>query len=90
MSSELQARARSFLDRNIPAEIGYVPNSIAERFIRTYADEGQLSDDPETMELLGLAAMDSRAMLDQLKDSAAMDYFRESSTILESMLAEHI
>jgi len=90
MSTELQSRAKSFLKRTIPAGVHYVPNSIAERFIKSYAQEGQLPDDAETMELLGLAAMETCSMIDQLKDPAALDYFRESSAILESMLAERI
>jgi hypothetical protein len=90
MSAELQTRARAFLARAIPAGIGYVPDSIAERFIRTYAIEGRLPEDPDTMELLGLAASESCAMADQLKDETAAEYFRESSRILESILAERI
>jgi hypothetical protein len=90
MSTELQARAKDFLQRAIPEAIGYVPNSIAERFIRTYAAEGELPEDADTMELLGLAAEESCSMADQLKDPKAVEYFRESSAILESMLAERI
>jgi len=90
MSIELQARARSFLARTIPEGIRYVPNSIAERFIRMYANEGGLPQDEDTMELLGLAAMESCAIVDRLKDGPAREYFRESSAILESILAERI
>ena len=90
MSAEIQARARSFLNRKIPPGIGYVPDSIAERFIAKYAQEGELPDDAETMELLGLAAMETNTMLDKLEDAEAVDYFRESSAILESILAERI
>jgi hypothetical protein len=90
MCAELQARARAFLKRTIPATINYVPNSIAERLIGVYARDGRLDDDAETMELVGLAAMESSAMADQLTDPAAVEYFRENSAILELMLAERI
>ena len=90
MSAELQARARAFLQRPIPEGIGYVPDSIAERFIARYAQAGSLPDDDEAMELLGLACMESSAMADQLTDPMASAYFRESSAILEAMLAERV
>jgi len=90
MSAELQTRAKAFLARPVPATMNYVPDSIAERFIRVYAQEGQLSEDGEAMELLGLAAMESSAMADQSKDQQVAEYFRESSALLESMLAERI
>jgi hypothetical protein len=90
MSAELQTRAKDFLQRAIPESIGYVPNSIAERFIRIYAAEGELPEDADTMELLGLAAAQSSSMTEQLKDPKAVEYFRESSAILESMLAERV
>lgn len=70
--------------------MNYVPDSIAERFIRIYAEEGQLSEDDEAMELLGLAATESNAMAEQSKDLEVAEYFRESSALLESMLAERI
>jgi hypothetical protein len=90
MSAELQARARAFLQRTIPGAVNYVPDSIAERLIGVYARDGQLPDDAETMELVGLAAMESSAMAEQLTDPAAVEYFEENSAILEMMLAERI
>ena len=90
MSAELQTRAKDFLARPVPATMNYVPDSIAERFIRVYAQEGQLSEDGEAMELLGLAAMESSAMADQSKDQQVAEYLRASSALLESMLAERI
>ena len=90
MSAELQARAKAFLERTIPAGIEYAPNSIAERLIATYARCGLLPDDGETAELLALAAMESSAMAGQLTDPVVVDYFRENSLILETMLAERV
>jgi hypothetical protein len=49
-----------------------------------------LPGDAETAELLGLAGMDSSALAGQLTDPEAAGYFRESSLILEMMLAERI
>jgi len=91
MSAELQARARAFLQRPIPAGIDYAPDSLAERFIATYAARGGLPEDDEAVELLGLACLESSAMSDQLRnDPAASDYFRENALILERMLAEQV
>ena len=89
MSIELQTRAKAFLKRPIPDGIGYVPGSIAERFIAMYAKKGSLPDDPDTAELLGLAGMESTAMAED-KSGPAAEYFRETSAILESILAERI
>ncbi len=89
MSAELQARARAFLQRTIPATIHYAPGSIAERLIAAYARNGQLPEDAETMELAGLAAAESTATAEQLTDPAAVEYFRENAAILELMLKSH-
>ncbi len=88
--SELQTRAKAFLQRTIPAEIDYVPGSIAESLIATYAECGHLSLDAETAELLGLAGMESQAAAGRYSNPAAVDYFRETAAILEAILAEGI
>jgi hypothetical protein len=90
MSAELQARARAFLQRTVPATVSYVPDSIAERLIGAYARDGQLPNDSETMELVQLAGMESSAHVERLSDPAAIEYFRENSSILEGILAENI
>ena len=91
MSVELQARARAFLQRPIPVGIDYAPDSLAERFIATYAARGKLPEDDEASELLELACLESSAISDQFKNEpAASDYFRENASILEAMLAERV
>ena len=90
MSAELQARARIFLDRSIPAGIDYVPSSIAEQLIAAYANRGSLSDDTETTELLALAGMEASSMAARLSDPTAAAFFRETSAIIEEILAELI
>ena len=88
MSAELQARANVFLKRSIPDSIKYVPDSIAERLIATYAKQGCLPDDSDADELLELASMESTAMAGQLRDPVGTEYFRENSAILDAILAE--
>lgn len=90
MSAELQQRARAFLKREIPSGIDYVPHSLAENFIATYARRGRLADDDDTAELVGMAGMEASAMADDLKDPAAAEYFRETSNLLEAILSENI
>jgi hypothetical protein len=87
MSVELQARAAAFLRRAIPDGIDFVPGSVAEMFIATYAKRGSLPDDPEADELLSLACVESQSMADQLTGQAA-EYFQESSAILEGIQGE--
>jgi hypothetical protein len=90
MSDELQARARAFVQRTVPATVNYVPDSIAERLIGAYARDGHLPDDSETMELIQLAGLESSALAERLSDPAEIEYFRENSAILEGILAENI
>lgn len=91
MSSELQTRARAFLQRPIPSGIDYAPDSLAERFIATYAARGGLPEDDEATELLGLACLESSALSEQFSNNpAARDYFQENASILEKMLAERV
>lgn len=88
MSAELQTRAEAFLQRPIPKGLDYVPDSIAERFIATYAKERRLPDDPDLRELLELTCMESSQMADTHADPEVAEYFRESVAILEAILAE--
>lgn len=87
-ATSLQTRAQAFLARPVPNSIDYVPNSIAEQFIRAFAKTGSLPGDDETSELLELTAMESSAVTDSQTDPAAAEYFRESSALLEGILAE--
>jgi hypothetical protein len=90
ISSDLQARAKTFLQKPIPDGINYVPGSIAETLIATYAERGSVPDDAETAELLALAGMEAQAAADRFSYPAAAEYFRETSAILEAILAERI
>lgn len=89
-TSALQDRAKAFLQRPVPDGIRYVPGSIAETLIATYAERGSVPDDSETAELLALAGMESQAAAERLTDPVAAEYFRETSAILEAILAERI
>jgi hypothetical protein len=88
MSAKLQARAKAFLERPIPGGLDYVRDSVAERLIATYAKKGKLPDDPDGPELLELAAMESSQMAETQSDEEVAAYFRESTAILEAILAE--
>jgi len=82
---ELQHRAQAFLQRAIPPGIDYAPDSIAERFIATYARRGHLPDNAATADLLELACLETSAMIDQLPDPMAREYFEESLALLEAI-----
>ncbi len=88
MSVPLQKRARAFLERAVPAGLDYVPNSLAERWIKTYAKRGRISVEPATLELMELVIAESqeRAGGEPLPEVA--DYFRESTALLEAIHTE--
>ena len=88
MSTELKARAQQFLKRAVPEAVGYVPNSMAEQMIATYARRGKLPDDPETAELLELILMESSALAESDSAPEVHDFFHESAAILEAIQAE--
>ena len=88
MSAELRARAKAFLERGIPKGLDYVPDSIAERLIATYAKKGELPEDDDVAELLELASMESSQMAETHDVPEVAEYFRESAAILEAMMAE--
>lgn len=87
MSAELQARAKSFLDRPIPDGMPYVSDSLSERFISTYAATGTLAVDPELAELLGLCVLEAFHVADS-KAGEEAEFFRESALILQAIQAE--
>ena len=84
----LQERAQAFLNRPIPAELAkkYVPGSLSELFIGSYADEGTL--DAESAELIGICALESDAAAERYKTLEAKEYFSECASILVAIGAE--
>lgn len=84
----LQARAQSFLARKIPTTVDYVRDSLAERFLATYAKHGSLPGGPESAELIELAAMEAGARARDSTDPEAAEYFQECAGILEAILAD--
>lgn len=86
-SNPLQVRAQKFLELPIPEGMSYVPDSIAERFIREYAETGTVRLDPELGELLEIVVMESPITDDALPNSEAA-YMNESSLILRAILNE--
>lgn len=83
----LQERARVFLERPIPKGITYVPDSFAERFIKKYAAEGKVKNDPESLELIEICATESQEAAKK-STGEEQEYFRESAEILKAILAE--
>ena len=87
MSAQLQARAKKFLERPIPEGMPYVPDSISERFIVTYATDGKLDVDPELAELLAICVSEAyNAAASKSGEEAA--FFHESAQILDAIQAE--
>lgn len=87
MSSELQAKARAFLERPIPVGMSYQPGSLSEQFIVTYAADGTFDLNLELTELLGLCireAFDTSAR----RAGEEANFFRESASILQAIQAE--
>ena len=87
MSQQLQQRAQTFLKRAIPDGLSYAPGSIAERFIKVYAEKGEVELDSESAELLGICLMEAEFATDG-KGPEEADFFRESCEILSEILAE--
>jgi hypothetical protein len=82
----LRTRAKNFLTQPIPKEIRYVPGSIAELVIETYAAGGKF--DEELLELGELCTMTIDEVVESHVTPEAQDYFRECKSILEAILVE--
>ena len=83
----LQRRVREFLERPVPEDVGYVEESLAERILTAYADEGRLDADPEQLELLELCLQETRGA-EQEGSPARRAWFKASGDLLEAILAE--
>lgn len=87
--SPLQQRARAFLQRPVPDGMAYVPDSISERFIATYAEEGRVKLDGELAELLELCVMEAELAADSKSGDEAA-FFRESHEVLKGIQEESL
>jgi hypothetical protein len=83
----LQSRAKAFLERDIPEDVNYMADSLAERLLTAYAEEGRLDADPETLELLDLCILESQDAAEE-GSPARQAWFRESLELLEAIRAE--
>lgn len=83
----LRNRAKAFMKRPVPADVGYVPDSVSERFITAYANEGKVDVNSETGELLQLCVMESAGAAEE-GSPERQAYFREICEILDAILAE--
>ena len=89
--THLQQRADAFLKRSIPAELKphYVPDSMTDQLLAYYVVHGSL-DDPESLELLEICAMEAEAAADRQKTQESKAFFRDCADILQSILAEAV
>jgi hypothetical protein len=87
MSASLQARARKFLARPIPKGMAYVPDSLSERLIRSYAAGGEDEVDAELAELLDICIFEATDAAEN-KTGEEAAYFRECAEILQAIQAE--
>ena len=86
-ANALQERARAFLQRPIPKGMAYVPDSISERFIATYAADGKVELDSELAELLGICVTEARTAAGA-KSGEEAEFYRESAEILGLILEQ--
>jgi len=86
-NNPLQDRAKSFLKLPIPEGMSYVEDSIAERFIIEYANNGKVEVDPEMGELLQIVVMESE-VVEGAKPNSEEAYMNESALIMQAILAE--
>jgi hypothetical protein len=87
MSPKLQARAKAFLERPVPEGISYVPDSLSERFIAAYAEQGRLQLDADLSELLGICLIESFGAASG-KTGGVAAYFRENAELLQAIKQE--
>ncbi|SIR76780.1 hypothetical protein SAMN05878276_0001 [Aquipseudomonas alcaligenes] len=86
-TNPLQERAKEFLSLPIPKGMNYAPDSIAERLIVEYADNGKVNLDPELMELLQIMVMES-PIVESAQPGSEDAYMNESTLILREILDE--
>ena len=87
MSARLRTRAKAFVDRPIPEGMSYIPDSLSERFVATYAATGTVDLDPELAEILHLCVLEAFNASDG-KIGEEAEFFRESALILHAIQAE--
>jgi len=88
MSVPLQKRAQAFRERAVPAGLDYVPDSLAERWICTYAKHGRIPLSAATLELMELVIAESQERAGGEPLAEVADYFRESTALLEAIHTE--
>ena len=79
----LPERITEFIQRKPPPEINYVPGSLVEMVLATYAAEGKL--DEEGTEMLHLCKIELDAAVAR-KTGAAKAYFAECAGLVEEVL----
>ena len=71
----------------IPEEMNYVPDSIAERFIVEYAENGKLRLDDELAELLEMVKMELK-VVENAKPGTKASYMNECAEIINEIYGE--
>jgi hypothetical protein len=83
--TDLADRIKEFLNRQPPADVNYVPGSLVEGLMATYATEGRL--DPEGDMLLGICEVELTKTV-AAKSGPAADYFGECLAIVQAIQGE--
>jgi len=86
--TDLQRRARAFLEQPIPTELAhhYAPDSLTDRLLANFADQGSLDD--EGYELALLCASEVEDARDRHETEQAKQYFQACGEILNGIIAE--
>jgi hypothetical protein len=87
MSAELQARARALRGRQHPDGPAYVPDTLGDWAIGSYAASGHIDLDTDYIESLSLCVMQAVQEAERRSGEAAA-YFCEAAEILKAIQAE--
>jgi hypothetical protein len=88
--NKLQDRTKAFLKRPIPKNMEYMPDSLAERFLVQYAQDGHLTLEAETAEILAIMVNDTESNAPEQYKPGEREYMAESHQILAEILQEEI
>jgi len=88
--SDLQARVKAFLMRPVPEDMDYMPDSLAERFLIQYAEDGHLTLEPETAEILATMVEDEETNSLEQCQPGEREYLDESRKLLAAILEAEV
>jgi hypothetical protein len=74
----------------MPEDMDYVPDSLSERFLTEYAQDGHLTLEAETAEILAIMVEDADTDESIPYNPGEREYIRESNQLLKEILHEEI